>query len=101
MKNFVSMNMDTYSKDRMNKINEHNKNRTNNDKKISYLLELMKIYKYGEGDIKKVNDILDKTIKEKSLDIEDIEEYNIDYDMDIKDIINNYMEKSIISSMKV
>lgn len=77
--------------------------------------ELMKIYKYGEGDIKKVNDILDKTIKEKSLDIEDIEdnninydmdteeidEYNIDYDMDIKDIINNYMEKSIISSMKV
>ena len=33
------MNMDTYSKDRMNKINEHNKNRTNNDKKISYLLD--------------------------------------------------------------
>ena len=39
MKNFVSMSMDTYSKDRMNKINEHNKNRTNNDKKISYLLD--------------------------------------------------------------
>ena len=39
MKNFISMNMDTYSKDRMNKINEHNKNRTNNDKKISYLLD--------------------------------------------------------------
>lgn len=39
MKNFISMNMDTYAKDRMNKINEHNKNRTNNDKKISYLLD--------------------------------------------------------------
>ena len=39
MKNFVSMNMDTYSKDRMNKINEHNKNRMNNDKKINYLLD--------------------------------------------------------------
>lgn len=61
---------------------------------------------------------MDKTIKEKSLDIEDIEdiednnidynmdteetdEYNIDYDMDIKDIINGYIERSIISSMKV
>ena len=39
MKNFVSMNMDTYSKDRMSKITEHNRNRVNNDKKISYLLE--------------------------------------------------------------
>ena len=39
MKNFVSMNMDTYSKDRINKINEHNKNRINNGKKISYLLD--------------------------------------------------------------
>ena len=35
------------------------------------------------------------------MDREDIEKYNIEYDMDIKDIINNYMEKSIISSMKV
>ncbi len=63
MKNFVSMSMDTYSKDRMNKINEHNKNRMNNDKKISYLLD------------KKLDDNVHYTLRK----IEDLEAKRLSY----------------------
>ena len=63
MKNFVSMSMDTYSKDRMSKINEHNKNRMNNDKKISYLLD------------KKLDDNVHYTLRK----IEDLEARRLSY----------------------
>ncbi len=77
--------------------------------------DLIKFFRYGEQDFEKVEDKLNKFIKEKGLNIEDmednninydmdredIEEYNIDYDMDIEEIMNDYMSKSIISSMKV